>query len=202
MRRINIATKLTLLRILLVPFFMVFMFLDNLWTRIFAFFIFIIAGLTDLVDGFLARRFNIVSKFGIFLDPLADKLIISAAFISFVGLKELGVPAWMVVIIISRDFIITGLRLLALSHGRVISADKAGKFKTSSQIVAIVLILIILIFDSFIKKRTFPSNIVRILGILKILPFWIMLYVTILTTYSGILYLYANRDILSLEFKE
>jgi len=178
------------------------MFLDNLWTRIFAFFIFIIAGLTDMFDGFLARKFNIVSKLGVFLDPLADKLIISAAFISFVGLKELGIPAWMVVIIISRDFIITGLRLLALSHGRVISADKAGKFKTTSQIISIILILIILILDSFIKNKIYSDNIIKIFSILKILPFWIMLYVTILTVYSGILYLYAHRDILSLEIKK
>ncbi|MFN3966343.1 MAG: CDP-diacylglycerol--glycerol-3-phosphate 3-phosphatidyltransferase [Endomicrobiia bacterium] len=202
MNKINIAVKLTLLRILLVPFFMVFMFIDNLWTRIFAFIIFIIAGLTDLFDGILARRFNVTSNFGIFLDPLADKLIISAAFISFVGLKELGIPAWMVVIIISRDFIITGLRLLAISHGRIIPADKAGKFKTTSQIVSINIILLILIMNSFVKRFFQPEKINQILGMLKTLPFWIMLYVTILTVYSGVLYLYTHRDIISLEIKE
>ncbi len=198
----NIATKLTLLRILLVPFFMVFMFIDNLWTRIFALFIFVIAGLTDSFDGFLARKFNVVSKFGVFLDPLADKLIISAAFISFVGLKELGIPAWMVVVIISRDFIITGLRLLAVSHGRVVPADKTGKFKTTSQIISIILILIILILNSFLKKYHNPEQVAYLLNLLKILPFWIMLYVTILTVYSGLVYLFAHKDIILLEIKE
>ncbi|OGS27549.1 MAG: CDP-diacylglycerol--glycerol-3-phosphate 3-phosphatidyltransferase [Elusimicrobia bacterium RIFOXYB2_FULL_48_7] len=195
--KVNIATKLTLLRIVLVPFFMTFMFFDNVWTRVFALFIFIIAGVTDLFDGMLARKFKSVTKFGIFLDPLADKLIISAAFISFVSLKELHIPAWMVVFIISRDFIITGLRLVAVSHDRVIAADKTGKFKTTSQIVGIIIILLILIMNSFKKHilMTYPF-----MGqFLSHAPFWIMLYVTVLTVYSGVAYLNKNKDVLILD---
>ncbi|MFH1666204.1 MAG: CDP-diacylglycerol--glycerol-3-phosphate 3-phosphatidyltransferase [Elusimicrobiota bacterium] len=200
MKRINLATRFTLLRILLIPFFMVFMFVDNAWTRAFALVIFIIAGLTDAFDGMLARKFKLVTKFGIFLDPLADKLIISAALISFVSLKELHIPAWMVVFIISRDFIITGLRLLALSHDRVIAADKTGKFKTTSQIIGIIVILLILILNSFKKHvlMTYPF----MAEILSHAPFWIMAYVTALTIYSGISYLYKNRDILVLDMQK
>ncbi|OGS21412.1 MAG: CDP-diacylglycerol--glycerol-3-phosphate 3-phosphatidyltransferase [Elusimicrobia bacterium RIFOXYA2_FULL_39_19] len=193
----NLAMKLTLTRIFLIPFFMVFMFVDNVWTRIFALIIFILAGLTDAFDGFFARKLNVITKFGVFLDPLADKLIISAAFISFVSLKELHIPAWMVVLIISREFIITGLRLLAMSNGRVIAADKTGKFKTTSQIIAIIAILLVLVLNSFRKDLvpTYPF----LHDILTHAPYWIMMYVTVLTVYSGITYLRKHKDILALD---
>ncbi|MEW6040348.1 MAG: CDP-diacylglycerol--glycerol-3-phosphate 3-phosphatidyltransferase [Elusimicrobiota bacterium] len=191
--QINPATKLTLFRIFLIPFFMVFMFVDNLWTRIFALIIFVIAAITDLYDGVLARRFKVITNFGIFLDPLADKLLISAAFISFVGLRELKVPAWMVVFIISREFLITGLRLLAMSTGKIIAADKTGKFKTTSQIVSIIIILIILILNSMGRKYNLDLRLFKYL--LSVLPYWIMLFITALTVYSGISYLYKHRQI-------
>jgi len=190
---INPATKLTLLRIFLVPFFMVFMFVDNLWTRIFALVIFVLAAITDLYDGVLARRFKQITDFGIFLDPLADKLLISAAFISFVGLRELHIPAWMVVLIIAWEFIITGLRLLAMSIGKVIAADKTGKFKTTSQIVSIIVILVILILNSLMKR--FPEHLLFLKYLLSMLPYWIMFYITALTVYSGASYLYKHRQI-------
>jgi CDP-diacylglycerol--glycerol-3-phosphate 3-phosphatidyltransferase len=186
------------------------MFKDTIGTRIFALVLFIIAALTDAFDGTIARRLNIVSRFGTFLDPLADKLIVSAALISFVQLRELNVPAWMVVFIISREFIITGLRLLAMSHNRVISASRTGKFKMTSQTIVIVTILVILVARSVIEKfyAVDPVELLAMSGwryysgiFLNNVPFWVMLYVTIFTLYSGVRYIYKNIDIISLEFK-
>ena len=194
--RLNLPVRLTLLRIFLVPFFMIFMFVDNLWTRIFALLIFVIGGLTDLYDGIIARRLNVVTKSGIFLDPLADKLIISAALISFVGLRELNVPAWMVVFVIAREFLITGLRTLAVSRGRIIAADRTGKFKTSSQIIAIIIILLVLIINSLFKKYPTIVPPPAIMSFIRSLPYWIMFAITLLTLYSGVLYIWKHRDLL------
>src|SRR5258708_7877471 len=116
--KINLPTQLTLLRLFLVPFFLVFTICDNLATRISALIIFIVASITDLYDGKLARKMGQVTTLGIFLDPLADKFLISSAFIAFVQIPEIYVPAWMVVLIIGREFMITGLRALAASKGR------------------------------------------------------------------------------------
>jgi len=99
-----------------------FIFIEHPVTRLLALLIFIAASLTDLYDGWLARRNNSITDLGKFMDPLADKLLVSAAFISFVELRELSIPAWMVIIIISREFIITGLRTLAASKGKVLAA--------------------------------------------------------------------------------
>lgn len=203
--KMNLATKLTVLRIILVPFFMLFMFNDNIYTRVFALFIFVICVLTDAFDGVIARKQKTVTKFGIFLDPIADKLIISAALISFVGLRELRIPAWMVVFIISREFIITGLRLISNSEGEVIPADKIGKFKTTSQTTAIIIILLILIlntyFAEFVKMNASHYFIAQP-GFLKFIgfiiihgPYWIMFVITALTVYSGISYIYKYRHI-------
>jgi CDP-diacylglycerol--glycerol-3-phosphate 3-phosphatidyltransferase len=202
----NLANKLTLLRIALVPFLIFFMYLDNFWTRIIALFIFIVAAITDIYDGIIARRQKTVTTLGIFLDPLADKLIISAALISFVGLKELHIAAWMVVLIIAREFVITGLRTQAAAKGVSIPANKAGKFKTTSQIVTIITVMVILIIESALWQYadTTPNDLIRQGGgnalfgwCLEHLPFWLMLITTVLTLTSGFSYLKANRRILT-----
>src|SRR3989339_1622228 len=148
----NFANKLTLLRIALLPFLIVFMHLNNFWTRILALIIFVGAAVTDIYDGIIARKYKTITTLGIFLDPLADKLIISAALISFVGLRELHIPAWMVILIISREFVITGLRSLAAAKNVIIPADKSGKFKTTSQITSIITLMISLIVISALKR--------------------------------------------------
>jgi CDP-diacylglycerol---glycerol-3-phosphate 3-phosphatidyltransferase len=112
----NLPNRLTVLRLLLLPVFMTFTYTDNVYTRILALLIFIGAGVTDLYDGYLARKYNLITPLGVFLDPLADKLIVTAAFISFVDMPEAHVPAWMVVLIVGREFLITGLRSLAASQ--------------------------------------------------------------------------------------
>lgn len=202
----NIANQLTMLRIALVPVLILFMYLNNFWMRVFALVIFIGASITDLYDGVLARKYNTITTLGIFLDPLADKLLISAAFISFVGLKELHIPAWMVILIITREFVITGLRSLAASKNIIIAAHKSGKFKTTSQITAIIIMLLILITNSAMWRyyHMVPADLAnsfdpraQALGwVLTKLPFWLMLVVTCLTVYSGFSYLRHHRELL------
>lgn len=202
----NLANKLTLARIALVPVLVLFMYLDNFWTRIFALLIFVIAALTDLFDGRIARRQKTITILGIFLDPLADKLLISAALISFVGLKELHIPAWMVILIISREFIITGLRSLAASKNIIIAASKQGKFKTTSQITAIISLMLILIVNSSLHHHgVHPETILNAGGpqytlawVLVKLPFWLMFIATLFTISSGLTYLIRHKDL----FKE
>ena len=120
----NLANKFTMFRVLLVPIFIVFVTMDSFWTNIFALVIFVIAAITDCFDGIIARKYNLITTFGIFLDPLADKLLVTSAFISFVGKYMLNIPAWMVICIIAREFIITGLRSIAASKNIIITCFK------------------------------------------------------------------------------
>lgn len=203
----NLPNKLTLLRMVLVPVFILFTILDHFWTRIFALLIFIAAGVTDWVDGYLARKYGEVTTFGKFMDPLADKMMISAAFISFVEMGEIHVPAWMVVLIISREFLVTGLRLDAASKGLVISAERSGKLKTISQVVSVIAILLILCLNSGLKyfyqiNHTDLSSLQEwqwVGKLLEWLPYWLVFAATLITLISGISYLYGNRHIFAKE---
>ena len=139
----NLPNKLTVLRVLLIPFFVVAL----LWEhgesqtmRYVAATIFIVASLTDLLDGKIARKYNLVTNFGKFMDPLADKLLVCSALICLIELRQL--PAWMVIVIISREFIISGFRLVASDNGVVIAASYWGKFKTTFQMIAVILLII------------------------------------------------------------
>ena len=141
--QMNLPNKLTILRVLMIPFFVLFMLWDitgaaDKWI---AAVIFIVASLTDMLDGKIARKYNLVTNFGKFMDPLADKLLVSASMICLVEMGRL--PAWIVIIIISREFIISGFRLIASDNGVVIAASYWGKFKTVFQMAMII----VLIFD-------------------------------------------------------
>lgn len=136
----NLPNKLTISRIILSPIFMVFFLIDNLYTRYFALLIFSAASLTDLYDGHLAKKTGVTTSFGKFMDPLADKILTSTALMAFVALGY--VQAWMVLTIIAREFIITGLRTLAAYRGLIILPSQVARWKTASQMIAIVLILI------------------------------------------------------------
>ena len=139
----NLPNKLTILRIIMIPFFVLFMLLDggvSQTYRYIAAVIFIVASFTDLLDGKIARKYNLVTNFGKFMDPLADKLLVCSGLICFVGLGQL--PAWFVIIIISREFIISGFRLVASDNGVVIAASYWGKIKTVSQMIMSVLLIV------------------------------------------------------------
>ena len=136
----NLPNALTMLRILLVPLLVVVLLTRFDGSELWGLGIFLLAALTDLVDGILARRLKKVTRAGALLDPIADKLLMSAAFISLV---ELGLaPAWMVVVIVAREFAVTGLRQIATTQGLVISANRWGKAKTTTQIIAISLLIV------------------------------------------------------------
>lgn len=149
----NLPNKLTILRICMIPFFIFFLLAqggENYTYRIIAAALFIIASLTDLLDGKIARKYNLVTNFGKFMDPLADKLLVCSALIALIELKQL--PAWMVIIIISREFIISGFRLVASDNGIVIAASYWGKWKTTFQMVAVILLIVNIQALSFITS--------------------------------------------------
>lgn len=139
----NLPNKLTVLRVILIPFFVVSLMIENGANQTFRYVaaaIFIIASLTDMLDGKIARKYNLVTNFGKFMDPLADKLLVCSALICLIQLGQL--PAWMVIIIVSREFIISGFRLVAAEQGIVIAASYWGKFKTTFQMTAVVLMIL------------------------------------------------------------
>lgn len=136
----NLPNKLTMFRVILIPFFIVFLLVPiTPYDKWIALAIFIIASLTDLLDGKIARKYNLVTNFGKFMDPLADKLLVCSALICLIELHK--IPAWMVIIIIAREFIISGFRLVASDNGVVIAASYWGKFKTTFQMVAVCLLI-------------------------------------------------------------
>lgn len=160
-----------------------------------AFVLFVIAGITDYLDGHLARTKYGVSAFGKLMDPLADKVIVCAAFVSFV---QLGlVPAYIVVIIISREFLVTGLRLLAVEKGIVISAGKWGKHKTIWQIVAIIVILLGLAVQHDIFHAADPEFLDKFEMAFGMIAYAISIGVALITVASGYLYFAENHEVLS-----
>ena len=176
----NLANKLTFIRIFLVVPFVVSLLLQTTASYIIALLLFVAAALTDFFDGLVARRRGEISDTGKFLDPLADKILISSALIIFLQIEKIGIPSWMVVIIIMREFIISGLRTYTASKGRIIATTEAGKVKTTSQILAVVLTLILLIVQRF-----------------EDIIFYVMLITVIITFYSGLRYIVDNRKYLT-----
>jgi len=201
----NLANKLTVMRICMVPFFILFMELGGIYNSILALLIFCIASITDLLDGRVARRDKTITPLGVFLDPLADKLLISSAFIYFVSIRVLDVKAWMVIIIVAREFLITGFRSIAAAKNVIIPANKAGKFKTTSQILAIIVIMVIIILivdKAFFKffgvtYDTLKSSCSTLLLVIEKMPFWVTFVVVVLTVYSGAKYVWKYRKLIN-----
>lgn len=188
----NLANSVTLLRILLTGVFMFFLFAHSFSAKIAALVTFLLASLTDAVDGLLAKRLNQITDFGKLMDPIADKVLILSAFIAFVEMEL--VPAWMVVIIIFREAVITGLRIMALSKGKVIPADTGGKHKTVSQMLSIIAIITFLVFReggaAVFGFWDGPFETVYAAAI-----YWMMSLTVVLTLASGIAYLVKNKEV-------
>ena len=174
----NLPNKLTLLRVFMIPFFVVFLLTDlgGSAGNYIALAIFIAASLTDFLDGKIARKYNLVTNFGKFMDPLADKLLVCAALICLIETGKLA--AWMVIVIISREFIISGFRLIASDNGVVIAASYWGKFKTTFQILMICF-LIADLGEAFVWLEQAVT--------------WIALGLTVISLVD---YLLKNRDVL------
>lgn len=158
------------MRVLMIPFFVVFMLMDIVpgMDKWIALAIFVIASLTDLLDGKIARKYNLVTNFGKFMDPLADKLLVSSAMICLVEMGRL--PAWIVIIIISREFIISGFRLVASDSGIVIAASYWGKFKTVFQMV-MVIVMIMDLGPSFAVVETILIYVALILTVISLIDY-------------------------------
>lgn len=199
----NIANQLTLSRIGIVPFFIVCLLWGGFYAKVAAFLLFGAAAITDWYDGKLARKYGIISTFGKFIDPIADKLLVCSAFVCFIQVEPLQIPAWMVIIILSREFVINGLRTLAASKGVVLAALPIGKFKTFSQIIAILLILVILIVDTALVKFWGLESLMEFSGwryclgvFLHYTPYLLVLGVAIFTLISGIMYIIHCKELL------
>lgn len=174
----NLPNKLTMFRVFLVPVFIIFMMAPIPYNRILALIVFIVASLTDTADGYIARKYNLITDFGKFMDPLADKLLVCSAMICLIDTQQLA--AWIVIIIIAREFIISGFRLVAVDNGVVIAASMWGKSKTVCQMIMIIA----LVWD------------------LPFYGFWvfeqILIYLSlILTVVSLVDYLVKNKNVLS-----
>ncbi|MFH1678175.1 MAG: CDP-diacylglycerol--glycerol-3-phosphate 3-phosphatidyltransferase [Candidatus Omnitrophota bacterium] len=189
----NIANRLTMLRIVLTFIFMFFLFCKGIFAKSAAFLVFSIAAFSDFLDGRIAKKRNIISDFGKFMDPVADKILVLAAFAAFVQMHL--IEAWMLVIIIARELLITSLRLFALNKGKVLAATKSGKHKTALQMVAIFWILgFILLKETMLRFFTWnPAWEVFFRHGIYILM-WV---VVCLTLYSGISYLWENRKVIA-----
>lgn len=178
----NTPNKLTVARMIMVPFLVVFLLTG--WggeaNRYISLLIFVAASITDWLDGYLARKNHLVTNFGKFMDPLADKLLVCSAMICMIEIGRL--PAWFVIIIIGREFIISGFRLIAAENGIVIAANYWGKFKTVSQMIMII--LLILHFD------------LSVFVILKQIFIWLSLALTVISLMT---YIWQNRSVLSMQ---
>ncbi|CUU46528.1 CDP-diacylglycerol--glycerol-3-phosphate 3-phosphatidyltransferase [Clostridium beijerinckii] len=192
----NLANKLTLIRIFLVPVFLVFIAVKGIpYGSFIGTFIFILASLTDKLDGYIARSRNQITNFGKFMDPLADKLLVTAALISLVELHV--VPSWAAVVIIAREFAVSGLRSIAAAQGRVIAASWWGKVKTVIQIIAIILLLLkINIHDArLLKIFVIENHYLKLF--FAIAPNLMLMIAVIVTLISGYDYFKKNKEAVS-----
>ena len=173
----NIPNTLTILRVCLIPFFVFFMYMDSPRGAWLACLIFVLASLTDLLDGYLARKLNQITTFGKFMDPLADKLLVCTALISLTDLHR--IPSWIVMIIVAREFIISGFRLIAAEKGVVIAASYWGKIKTTVQMIMVILMIL-----------NFGGFWVRVSQVFM----WAALFLTVISLVD---YMVRNRSVLA-----
>ena len=170
----NTANKLTMLRVVMIPAFLIVLYLGFPGSSYVALVIFILASITDFVDGYIARHYNQTTDFGKFMDPLADKCLVTAAMLWFVENGQM--PAWALLIVICREFAVSGLRMIASDKGRVIAAGWSGKVKTASTMVCVVLM-----FLPFLPP------------VLNTVCVWV---ITLTTLYSGVEYFMKNKDVI------
>lgn len=192
----NLPNKLTLLRIILTPIFMVALMVNLPFNYFVAMLIFIVASITDMLDGQIARKQGLVTDFGKFMDPLADKMLTTAAFIGFLA-KEIGSGMeWILFIVLFREFMVSSIRLVAASSGgKVIAANIWGKLKTVSQIVAIIFALVIAQIMQIVGWFNIPFEVMSVVGLVAQIAVSVPLWISaILCVISGVIYLLDNKD--------
>ena len=198
LKNMNLPNKLTLLRMALVPVFIIFMALPTewIWPQYVALAIFIVAAITDRFDGHIARKYNLITKFGKIMDPLADKLLVAAGFVMLVGQGVL--PAWMVAVVIIRDFFVNGLRMFGADNNKDLAAGLSGKIKTIFQLVTIPLAIFGLALNSkkcafgqFIESAPVMSGLVLFVNIIMTVT---MAAVLLATVWSFVDYLIRFKD--------
>ncbi len=176
--QMNLPNKLTLMRVVLIPIFLLVLFLmQEPYNRYIATAIFVVASVTDFLDGYIARKYHMVSNFGKFMDPLADKLLVMAALVSMVAMEDL--PAWVVIVILAREFAITGFRTLAMEANIVMAASWWGKIKTTTQMIMIILVLLQLPF--------------AYMPMIETVLIWLAVLFTVV---SGVVYIVKNKQVL------
>lgn len=197
--KMNLPNKLTVLRMIMVPFFVVFLLLSSKvqWFKWIALVIFVAASLTDMLDGKIARKYNLITNFGKFMDPLADKLLVCAALICLTDLNM--VPSWITIIIISREFIVSGFRLIAAEKGIVIAAGKSGKWKTAITMVMICFMLCVVNEHGFVKYTVYNASMDAFYPAYWVfygIGFVLMIAALVLTIVSMVDYLVKNKDVM------
>ncbi|MBU4128714.1 CDP-diacylglycerol--glycerol-3-phosphate 3-phosphatidyltransferase [bacterium] len=190
----NLANRLTIIRIVIAPIFIVLLLTDGAGTKSSALLLFIIASLTDFYDGRIARVRGVVTSFGKFMDPLADKIIVLGALICFVALGE--VWAWMVIIILAREVMITHLRFIGASKGIIIPAGRWGKHKTATQMIAVSVTLVVIAINSTFASLSSINAPSFLSLILKYTPNVLVGLAVIMTIISGVLYVGKHREVL------
>lgn len=186
MKNMNLPNKLTMLRMIMVPFFVAFLLLapTHAYFNWIALVIFALASLTDMLDGKIARKYNLVTNFGKFMDPLADKLLVCSALIGLTSIDM--IPAWMTILIIAREFIISGFRLIAAEKGVVIAAGIWGKLKTVFQMVMICFMLVVV-------GQAHDAGVMLGIYFVALVLLWVSVALTIISLVD---YLYTNRDVM------
>ena len=177
----NLPNKITIARVLMIPIYLIFMLVPGIpYGRLIAAIIFTVAAITDAVDGYIARKHNLITNFGKFMDPLADKLLVCSALICFVEFNQM--PSWIAIIIISRDFVINGFRLIASDNNVVLAASWWGKIKTNVQVVMSVMLTLDLDHP--------------VINILEIISMYLAMALTVISLVD---YLYKNRQLLAIK---
>ena len=175
----NLANKITLFRVICIPVFIIFMYMEGTAMAWAALTVYALGSISDFVDGYIARKYNMITDFGKFMDPLADKMLVITAMLMFVAQGRM--PAWVLALVITREFAVSGLRLIAVERGRVIAAGKSGKIKTAATMICNILMLI-----PFFTNATIDMI--------------CSMVILVTTLYSGIEYFIVNRDVM--DFKD
>ena len=177
----NLANKITLFRVICIPVFIIFMYMEGTAMAWAALTVYALGSISDFVDGYIARKYNMITDFGKFMDPLADKMLVITAMLMFVAQGRM--PAWILALVITREFAVSGLRLIAVEGGRVIAAGKSGKIKTAATMICNIIMLI-----PFFTNATIDMV--------------CSMVILVTTLYSGIEYFIVNRDVMNFKDKK